>query len=104
MTQQFNPKTRLGNRFKAFREKKALGRPPEFQKTEDRLKTEACRKSVNTNEMKDGEHPVEVSHQLTDYRNGNEVLATKKMDRLYAYGLNYRLNGTGFAWAVKTGY
>lgn len=104
MTQLFDPKTRLGNRFKAFREKKALGCAPDFQPLHDLKATEDSRKLLNTNEMADGEHPVEVSHQLTDYRNGNEVLATKKMNRRKAASLNYRLNGTGFAWAVKTGY
>jgi hypothetical protein len=48
--------------------------------------------------------PGEVRHVLMDYRNGNECLAVLVMDRRKAYGLNARLEGTGMAWAVKTGY
>ena len=101
---QISTGARLGNRFKAFREKKALGRLPEFQSNKELGGAELTRLTVNTNEMAGSEAPVEVSHQLTDYRNGNEVLATKRMNRSKAAGLNARLRDTGFAWAVKTGY
>jgi hypothetical protein len=51
-----------------------------------------------------GQGPKEVRHALIDYRNGNEELATKCMDRRKAFALNARLKDTGMAWAVKTGY
>ena len=101
---QISTGARLGNRFKAFREKKSLGRLPEFQTASDLRSIEKKRLTVNTDEMLHSSAPVEVNHQLTDYRNGNEVLATKKMDQLKAARLNARLRDTGFAWAVKTGY
>lgn len=51
-----------------------------------------------------GRAPTEVRHALIDYRNGNEKLAFKMMDRKKAYHLNARLKDTGFAWAAMTGY
>lgn len=41
---------------------------------------------------------------LIDYRSFNKKLAHRNMTRLEAYELNKRLEGTGFAWAVISGY
>lgn len=59
---------------------------------------------ANKRGMVDSDAPHEVRHQLTDYRGENRVLAFRIMTRLEAHGLNERLKGTGFGWAVKTGY
>lgn len=65
-----------------------------------------CGKELEANKqaMNDADTPEEVRHILLDYRNNNEVLATKTLSRRKAWDLNHRLKGTGFAWAVKTGY
>lgn len=56
-----------------------------------------------------GEHlasgkPLDGLFLFMDYRDGNKVLARRKMNRLEAYTLNTRLGGTGFGWGLTSGY
>lgn len=90
-----DPKERYRRFLRVKLEEKNLGRKAHHISHGHRL---------NTAQMAESESPSEVTHLLLDYRNGNTVVARKTMNRRQAYEFNQRLKGTGFAWAVRTGY
>ena len=84
------------NIVQALCEKRKLGKSP---------KPVSFAHEYNVREaLEDSDLPDDVLHQLTDYQNGNQVLAKRVMNRLEASSLNERLKGTGFGWNIKTGY